>query len=374
MGVRETTRNLGLYNPYLDTGKKKGSSLGWALVWLVFAVIGLTVAGLTVLGVGLGVAIVGTISAVIPACFYLPLFLWLDRYDPEPPGKLLFAFAWGAVIAIFISIIANTLVQIMLGETLAVTVSAPVFEEGSKGLGVLVIVLFFRKDFDSVVDGIVYAGVVALGFATVENIQYYGTSLINNGAGGLVGTIFLRGVLSPYAHVMFTCMTGIGLGIARETHNRALKFAAPVIGYSTAVFLHALWNSLATLGGGRFFFIGYLFIELPLFFTFMGVFIYLVHREGRILKQALSVEVRRGLITQNQLDIAISVFRRSGWVASAIGNGGLFSARRQFLRSVAKLGLCHWHVQRAAAAGGETQSFPLINQFQAEVFSLREKV
>lgn len=373
MGVRETTRNLGLYNPYLDTGKKK-SSFGWALVWLVFAVVGLTLAGLTVLGVGLGVAIVGTLSAVIPASFYLPLFLWLDRYDPEPPGKLMFAFAWGAVISVFISAIANSIVQILFGETLAVTVSAPVFEEGSKGLGVLLIVLFFRKDFDSVVDGIVYAGVVALGFATVENIEYYGTSLIRGGAGGLAGTIFLRGVLSPYAHVLFTCMTGIGFGVSRETHNRALKFAAPVIGYSTAVFLHSLWNSLATLGGGRFFVIGYVLIEAPLFFAFLSVIIYLVHREGKILKQALAVEVKRGLITQNQLDIAISVFRRSGWVASAIGKGGLFSARRQFLRAVAKLGLCHWHVQRAAEAGGQTQSFPLINQFQAEVFSLREKV
>jgi RsiW-degrading membrane proteinase PrsW (M82 family) len=373
MGMRETTRNLGLYNPYLDTGKKK-SSLSWALVWLVFAVFGLTLAGLTVLGVGLGVAIVGTISAVIPACFYLPLFLWLDRYDPEPPGKLMFAFAWGAVISVFIAAIVNSIVDVAFGETWAVIVSAPIVEEGAKGLCVLIVVLFFHKDFDSVVDGIVYAGVVALGFATVENIEYYGRSLVAGGAGGLVGTLFLRGILSPYAHVLFTCMTGIGFGISRETHNRALKFAAPVIGYSTAVFLHALWNSLATLGGGRFFFIGYLFIELPLFFAFLGVIIYLVYREGRILKQALSVEVKRGLITQNQLDIAISVFRRSGWVASAIGKGGLFGARRQFLRAVAKLGLCHWHVQRAAEAGGETKSFPLINQFQAEVFSLREKV
>jgi RsiW-degrading membrane proteinase PrsW (M82 family) len=373
MGMRETTRNLGLYNPYLDTGKKK-SSLSWVLVWLVFAVVGLTLAALTVLGVGLGVAIVGTISAVIPACFYLPLFLWLDRYDPEPLGKLMFAFAWGAVISVFIAVIVNSIVDVAFGETWAVIVSAPIVEEGAKGLCVLIVALFFRKDFDSLVDGIVYAGVVALGFATVENIEYYGRSLVAGGAGSLVGTLLLRGILSPYAHVLFTCMTGIGFGVSRETHNRALKFAAPVIGYSTAVFLHALWNSLATLGGGRFFFIGYLFIELPLFFAFLGVIIYLVYREGRILKQALAVEVKRGLITQNQLDIAISVFRRSGWVASAFGNGALFRARRQFLRSVAKLGLCHWHVQRAAEAGGETQSFPLINQIQAEVFSLREKV
>jgi protease PrsW len=373
LGVREATRNLGLYNPYLDTGKSK-SWLGWALVWLGFAVVGLTLAGLTVYGVGARVALVGTISAIIPAGFYLAVFLWLDRYDPEPPGKLIFAFVWGAVIAIFISATANSLVEYAFGETLAELVSAPIVEEGAKGVCVLIVALFFRKDFDSVVDGIVYAGVVALGFATVENIQYYGKSLIAGGSGALIGTLLLRGVLSPYAHVLFTCMTGIGFGVSRETHNTALRVAAPVMGYSVAVFLHSLWNNLATLRGGSFFFTGYFLIEAPLFCAFLAVIVYLVHREGRILKQALAFEVKRGLITQSQLDIAISVFRRTGWVASAIGDSQLFGARRRFLRSVAKLGLCHWHVRRAAEAGAETASFPLISRFQAEVFSLRDKV
>jgi len=168
--------------------------------------------------------------------------------------------------------------------------------------------------------------------------------------------------------------TCVGVGVARETHEKALKIAAPIMGYSIAVFLHALWNSLAVLGGGKLFFIGYLFIHAPMFCAFIGLTLYLVHREGRILKQSLAFEVKRGLITQRQLDIAISVFRRTGWVASAIGDGRLFNARRRFLRSVAKLGLCHWHVQRAAEAGSETASFPLITQIQAEVFTLRDKV
>jgi RsiW-degrading membrane proteinase PrsW (M82 family) len=343
-------------------------------MWLGFAVVGLMVAGLMIFNVGIGGAIVGAVSAIIPAGFYLALFLWLDRYDPEPPGRLIFAFAWGAVIAIFIAYIVNTVFGVIFGGTLAAIISAPIIEEGGKGGCVLIIALFFRKDFDSMVDGIVYAGVVALGFATVENISYYGESMVSGGTGGLFRTLILRGVLSPYSHVLFTCMTGVGIGIARETHDKALKIAAPIIGYCIAVFLHAFWNSLAVLGGPKLFFIGYFLIQAPMFCAFIGLTLYLVHREGRILKQSLSVEVKRGLITHRQLDIAISVFRRTGWVASAIGDGRLFDARRRFLRSVAKLGLCHWHVQRAAEAGSETASFPLITQFQAEVFSLRDKV
>ncbi len=369
-GLRETARDLGFYNPHLDAGKSK-RSLGAGLMWLVFAVIGLMLAGLTVYDVGAGAALVGAIWAIIPAGFYLALFLWLDRYDPEPPGRLMFAFIWGAFIAVFFSAIANGVAASAFGETMASVVSAPIVEESAKGLGVLIVALFFRKDFDSVVDGIVYAGVAALGFATVENIDYYGRSLNEGGVRGLIGTWLARGVLSPYAHVLFTCMTGIGFGVARETHNAALKIAAPTAGYFAAVFLHALWNSLASLGGERFL-LGYFLIETPMFFAFLVLIFHLVRREGRILKQSLAVEVERGLITERQLDIAISVFRRTAWVASAIGDLRLFNARRRFLRSVAKLGFCHWHAQRAAEAGAETTSFPLINRFQAEVFSLRD--
>ena len=53
-------------------------------------------------------------------------------------------------------------------------ISAPVIEEGSKGLGVLAALLFFRKYFDDILDGIIFAGVITLGFATVENVLYYG--------------------------------------------------------------------------------------------------------------------------------------------------------------------------------------------------------
>ncbi|MGE0132061.1 MAG: PrsW family glutamic-type intramembrane protease [Blastocatellales bacterium] len=372
LGLNDAARNIGLYNPHFDTGKSKKSS-GAGLMWLGFAVVGLMLIGLTILDVGAGNALVGAALAIIPAGFYLAVFLWLDRYDPEPPRTLIFAFVWGAIIAVFVSAIINGITVSAVGDLLTGIVSAPIIEEASKGLGVVIVALFFRKDFDSVVDGIVYAGVVALGFATMENIDYYGRSLSEAGMDGLIGTWLVRGVMSPYSHVLFTCMTGIGCGVARETHNAALKISAPIIGYFSAMFLHALWNRLASFDSGTFF-TGYFLLEAPMFCVFLAVIFHLVNREGRILKQSLAVEVERGLITQQQLDIAISVFRRTGWVASAIGNPGIFNARRRFLRAVAKLGLCHWHKQRATEAERDTGSFPLISQFQAEVFSLRNQI
>jgi RsiW-degrading membrane proteinase PrsW (M82 family) len=372
--------HLGLYDPARETGKTP-RSLGLGCAGLVGGMLAFLVLVLTVSNLGLVPSFFGALTAFIPAVIYLLIFLWLDRYDPEPFAPLAFAFAWGAIFAIFVSGIFNGIfghaamsaLGSSTGDTLTGIISAPFIEEATKGLGVLLIWLIFRRDFDSVVDGIVYAGVVALGFAAVENVDYYGRSFSEAGFAGLFSTFLLRGVLAPFSHVLFTSMTGIGCGIARETHNRRVKLFAPLLGYVAAMFLHGLWNALASFSS-QVFFLGYFVLQLPLFLCFVGVIIYLVRREGRILRETLASEVQRGLITQPQLDTVVSIFRRSGWVWSALGNAPQMNARRQFLRAVAKLGLCYWHVERANAAQSQTMSFSLIPQLQAEVFRLREQI
>src|SRR5262249_41623979 len=152
--------------------------------------------------VGIVGAVIGTILAFIPAPFYLMLFLWLDRYDPEPAWALLAAFAWGGLFAVIVSFIVNTLFGAVAaslvggpaGNTLGAVISAPLIEEGTKGLGVVLFLIFLRNEFDDILDGIVYAGVIALGFATVENVLYYGRT-VAAGGGGLLFILFLRGVL-----------------------------------------------------------------------------------------------------------------------------------------------------------------------------------
>jgi protease PrsW len=372
--------NVGLYDPDYDVGKTP-RSLGLGCAILFGGALAFLVLVLTVSSIGIIPSFIGAVMAFVPAVIYLLIFLWLDRYDPEPFAPLAFAFAWGAVFAIFVSGIFNSIfggaAQSALGsaagDTLTGIISAPFIEEATKGTGVLLIWLIFRKDFDSVVDGIVYAGVVALGFAAVENVDYYGRSFNEGGLGMLFGTFILRGVLAPFSHVLFTSMTGIGCGIARETHNNTVKLIAPLIGYFGAMFLHALWNTLASFSN-RVFFLGYFVLQVPLFLIFVGLLIYLVRREGKILRESLAVEVQRGLITQQQLDTVVSIFRRTGWVWSALGNARMMNARRQFLRDVAKLGLCHWHVKRAAQAQSETQSFTLIGRLQAEIYQLGQEV
>ena len=369
---REAAHTIGLYNPNHDSGEVP-PTIGVAGLALFCAVLGIIVLALTVLNLGLSVSIIAGLTAFVPAAIYLGMFLWLDRYDPEPFRTLAFAFAWGAIVAILVSSVFNVVFQQTFGDFLTGVISAPLIEEGSKGAGVLLIAVLFKRDFDSVLDGIVYAGVVALGFATMENVDYYGDSLVQGGTENLAGTFVMRGILSPFSHVLFTCMTGIGCGIARETYNLKLKYAAPLVGYAAAMLLHALWNTLASFSAGIFW-MGYLILEVPLFICFVCFIAFMVKREARILRQTLSPEVERGLIAPEILEIAMSAFRRSKWVMSAFGNRQLFNSRRQYLRSIAKLGLCHWHNSRAVEAKGETGSFSVIPQLQAEVFKLGHEI
>lgn len=380
--LRETIGGLGMYNPERKPMAPEAevsltkTYVGAVVGILVCLVLTLIVALIMLSNLGIVVAIIATVVAFVPAIFYMLPFLWLDRYDPEPVWALAASFAWGGLVAVIVSYILNTLFGgiaasvggDIAGNIVGAVISAPIVEEGSKGLGLVLLLLFLRREFDDIVDGIVYGSFIALGFATVENILYYGRSLLSGGFEGLLIVFIMRGIMSPFAHVTFTAMTGIGCGIARESHNLAVRILAPLGGYILAVILHMVWNGMATfLGGG--FLIGYVLFEVPFFLAFIGFLVYVARREGRILREMLSVEVARGLITPEQLAIATSAIRRTLWPLQ-----GNFAARRAFLRNVSKLGLSYWHVQRAVAAQSETRSLPQIPRLQAEILRLREQV
>lgn len=374
---------------------------------MIFLIVILLVPVLLIMGLSLGpvVAIAATIVAFLPAMFYLIPIIWLDRYDPEPLWLLATAFAWGAVVAVFVSFVVNTLFGTVaavatqsfeLGNLLGAVISAPIFEELSKGFGLVLLLIFFRRDFDDILDGIVFGGVIALGFATVENVLYYGNGILEGGAYGLALLFFLRGILSPFAHVSFTAMTGIGCGISRESHNPLVKFAMPIVGYAIAVFLHMLWNGMAVIAvilirltglnvvcstvglGGQFeglcaFFMGYFILEVPFFFIFVGFTLWMMRRQNKILKEMLAIDVARGMIPQEHLDKVTSAFGSLAWSFGGLTDGK-YMARRRYMRAIGKLGLSYWHIQRATIAEGYTGSFQQNPILRNEVLKWRDQV
>ena len=365
------------YNP--DKPRKE-SHYGKTAIGIGFSFVGICiVAVLMIANLGLEGAFVGSFMAFLPAPFYLFLYLWMDRYDPEPPWAIAGAFAWGGLFCIFVSFIVNTifgsvaasLVGAPAGQTLSAIISAPFIEELTKGAGVVLIALFLRKEFDGVLDGMVYAGVVGLGFATVENVLYYGGTFLKDGPSALLFIGFLRGILSPFIHSFFTAMTGIGCGLARESHNKLVQVAAPVLGFLGAMTLHALWNFSASLLGG-YFYVVYFIIWVPLFIGFITFIFFVAKREKKIMRRVLAVE-QGGLLSHQEIDLAGSVFGRLRWLIAS-NSWKKFQTRRKFLRAVTRLAFCYWHVERALSAKTETLSMQQIPVFRSEISQIKTKL
>lgn len=369
-------QNLGFYDPDRDTESHPGRTI---LLLGLTGVMGLLVMLILLGSLGWQGAFIGTFMAFSPAPFYLLVFLWIDRFDPEPLWALALAFAWGGLFSIIVSFIINTLfgsiVTAFIGKpaglTLSAIVSAPLIEETSKGLGVLLIFLFLRKEFDGILDGIVYAGIVGLGFATVENVMYYGGAFLESGVGSLPAIAFLRGVLSPFIHSLFTAMTGIGCGIARESHQPGVRITLPILGWGLAVLLHSMWNLCASLMEGMFF-VAYFVVWVPLFLIFLGAIWFTGRREKRIVGSHLALE-EGGLLTKAELDVAASTWKRIRWLLSS-GNLQQYSARRRFLRAVTKLGFCYWHMERAMTARTETISLHQVPKLRQIISRLKPEV
>lgn len=339
----------------------------------------LIIMSLMIWQLGFAAAFVGSIMAFLPAPFYLFVIFWVDRYDPEPGWAVASAFAWGGLVAILVSFIMNTMFGTAMGgiagaeqgDTLSAIISAPLFEEGSKGLGVVLLLIFVRKEFDGIVDGIFYAAVIALGFSTFENILYYGGQFYRGGFGAMISNVFDRGVLAPFSHALFTSMTGLGCGVSRETHNKAIRWLAPAAGYVLAMILHGFWNAIASALVGVGYYIAYFMVWVPLFLIFVGGIIAVVRREQKIILRMLSLQIGQDLITPEQLSIVTSLFKRTSWLLSSLNDLKRFNARRRFLRYTTKLAFSYWHMEVAAKDNSSTISTPMAVKYQSELRQLK---
>jgi hypothetical protein len=207
-------------------------------------------------------------------------------------------------------------------------IAAPFFEEIGKGSFIFGLYFFLRKEFDGVIDGIVYASMVGLGFAMAENFLYHGRAFVHGGAGELFKIFGLRNIISPFAHPLFTSITGIGLGYACSAKNGFVKFLAPVVGLLGAMTLHGMWNLLASL---NLFFLGYILVFLPAFILLFAISLYSIYREQLIVRKQLTPELESGALSQDEYQIIGSAWQRitHGFqVFTKQGVKGLLASRR----------------------------------------------
>ena len=197
---------------------------------------------------------------VFPTLIFAAIVYWMDRYEKEPKILLGGVYVWGALVAAGGAFLINTMlglgVYLFTGSEVATDLTtgsliAPVVEESLKGLAVLIVFIFFYREFDSVMDGIVYAAVTALGFAATENAYYiYTHGFLKEGWSGLIVLVFIRVILVGWQHPFYTAFTGIGLAVSRLNRSPVIRLGAPVAGWFLAVSAHALHNTLASLLSG----------------------------------------------------------------------------------------------------------------------------
>lgn len=260
-----------------------------------------------------------------PAFFYASIVYWLDRFEKEPLRLLVGAFLWGAVVATIGAIIATHVLQLgvelitgsaALADLTGTTIFAPLVEESLKGIAVLLIVLVFTHEFDSVLDGIVYAAITALGFAATENVLYlYFQGYATDGLPGMIGLFILRVLFGGWGHAVYTAFIGIGLAVARLQQGWLIKLVAPIFGWSVAVFLHALHNSMATFLGEQMGLSGLLvtlLVDWTGWAVALALVIWAISRERRWLRSYLAEEVQLGVISAEQYQAACSVRARLG--------------------------------------------------------------
>ncbi|MFD8072330.1 PrsW family intramembrane metalloprotease [Streptomyces sp. NPDC059718] len=232
--------------------------------------------------------LVGLLLAVLPVPLLGGAFLWLDRVEPTPLRDAVFAFAWGACAATLVAILANEYATELLATTFTASDSqsdiwgatfvAPVVEESAKGAAVLLLFLFRRRDFTGIVDGVVIAGLTATGFAFTENILYLGSGFAEDqayGTDGGLGTtaamFVVRIVMTPFAHPLFTSLTGIGFAIAATSRpGQARRWLAPLGGWLLAMVLHGTWNGSASLSP-----LGFLAVYATLMIPLFGLLVWL---------------------------------------------------------------------------------------------------
>ncbi|MET9695643.1 PrsW family intramembrane metalloprotease [Streptomyces sp. NPDC006529] len=285
---------------------------------------------------------VGLGLALLPVAPLMAAFRWLGRAAPLPWSRLLFCAGWGACTAALIAIVANDFATEWMAaaatdpsaaDQLGSVAIAPVVEECAKGAAPLLVFVFRRRHFTGPADGLVLAGFTATGFAFTENILYLGNAFGEDlGSGTSVldsmtaATFFVRIMLSPFAHPLFTALTGLGLGAAARSTRRGVRAGLPPLGLALAMAAHALWNSSSELGAYGFYVV-YGSVMVPAFAALVWLAVRLRRGQLRTVDRELRVYAGAGWLGPAEVPALASVPARSLARALARSTGGRPAAR-----------------------------------------------
>ncbi|MBS1920445.1 MAG: PrsW family intramembrane metalloprotease [Bacteroidetes bacterium] len=159
-----------------------------------------------------------------------------DLYNKEPALNLIISFILGCLAILPAIFFENALSHVNDGTTSGIALFAYLVvgfsEEFSKFLG-LRLYSYNQKAFNEPLDGIIYAVIVSMGFATVENIMY--AIKFHD-----MKIVFMRMFLSVPAHATFGIIMGYFVGKAKFESKGS--FGMALTGLIAAIFFHGTFD------------------------------------------------------------------------------------------------------------------------------------
>ena len=320
-------------------------------------------------GTTLGFALTTVATAGVLACY-----LWLDRWEPEPPRLLIMAFLWGASVAVLMSVVLEYLFDHAIGggpgdkaSFATVAIGAPLVEEAAKGLFLLLMMTGRRRtELNTLTDCLVYSGLTALGFAWLENIFYIASG---ESLGESLTIAALRLVISPFAHPLFTTMFGIGVYFALHQRGLIGRIGCLLLGYVGAVVMHGLWNGSALLGANTYLAV-YVLWMMPVFALAIVLAVNSRRREQRIVANKLPYMVATGMLTPIEASWLGSMRTRKAAVQTALQFGGrpAGTAVKRFALQVVELAYVRDRIDRGF---GDERVFALQHEEAYRVMAAR---
>lgn len=355
-------------NAWQPVPTRSQSTLVFEVLGIALGLVGVVALTTEILGgFGSGATAIAAVLAFVPLLGVLLAVRWIDRWEPEPRSMMILALVWGAGVAAFSSYLLNTVIStsIHTGQDpmremmISSAAVAPIVEEFTKGLVLLLILWIRPRAIDGVVDGIVYAALSAAGFAFTENILYFARF-----SDTLLDTFVARALMGPFAHVSFSLMMGIAIGLAARHRNRwAWTWLFP-IGFLLAVALHSLWNY--STFSGRFDTL-YWFLQLPIFLALAYSVVVLRREEAKMIRRRAGEFASAGWLTQQEAHM-LGSFEERGRAVSWAKRMGREDAMRDMQRTATRL---VYNRERAVSGRAEPLDFADQNRLLHELTAQR---
>lgn len=286
---------------------------------------------------GPGSIVTATVWGILPAAVLLGLLWWVDRYEKEPIRLMLVALGAGAVVAPALAALVQNLLDVptsLAAQTLvprsSLGVTTPLVEEVVRGLAVLGAILVVRHEVDGPLDGLVYGGVVGVGFGLTANVW---SILQTPSLGGDTTPSLFAAMVSGLNHVFYGAVVGLGIAIWRR--RPSLIAAGAAAGTVVALGFHLLHDYLpwwfaapaGDPGGGG---LQAILTGLPNALGILALAVIVAWASGReavLVGRELREEVAAGVVTPAEYESIVDSTKRLGSLVRTLSRGGLRAAR-----------------------------------------------